>query len=385
MRTQFITPVAMLFSLCVIGCPAPLEEAEVEGDAPGECVNGADDDLDGLYDCDDPDCWNAPDCKDDEEDTDTDSDDTADIDGDGFSAAQGDCDDRDADINPNAEEVCNNKDDDCDGERDNDPIDGNTYFQDGDGDGYGSANNAIEACDRPNGYVLEDGDCNDNNSLIHPGATETSWNGTDEDCDGQDFNGADCVDYAVDSALWWLDGMYADIGSSSGSSFIPPYSYELDWQRVYFAQGGYSIAETSATEFTATLNANLSLNSSSYTFELYMNILGVESNCEGYIAPTPMAFSGPVTLNVNGSGSVNGSASFSSQWSGAAESNLNLTSMDGGSCGVATFNTILGFVAPGYTVMSFFNEAMQQGVDITNGALEDEVEWYIQYGTECSQ
>jgi len=34
----------------------------VEGDAVGECDDGADNDRDGLFDCDDPDCFGAPIC-----------------------------------------------------------------------------------------------------------------------------------------------------------------------------------------------------------------------------------------------------------------------------------------------------------------------------------
>jgi hypothetical protein len=35
-----------------------------EGDEPGECTDGADNDLDGLFDCSDPDCAPSPDCQD---------------------------------------------------------------------------------------------------------------------------------------------------------------------------------------------------------------------------------------------------------------------------------------------------------------------------------
>jgi hypothetical protein len=34
-----------------------------EGDDPGECDDGADNDRDGLFDCDDPECEGAPDCQ----------------------------------------------------------------------------------------------------------------------------------------------------------------------------------------------------------------------------------------------------------------------------------------------------------------------------------
>ncbi len=40
-----------------------------EGDEPGECSDGADNDQDGLFDCDDPNCWGAPDCQGDDDDT----------------------------------------------------------------------------------------------------------------------------------------------------------------------------------------------------------------------------------------------------------------------------------------------------------------------------
>ena len=33
-----------------------------EGDQPGECADGADNDQDGLFDCDDPNCAGSPDC-----------------------------------------------------------------------------------------------------------------------------------------------------------------------------------------------------------------------------------------------------------------------------------------------------------------------------------
>ena len=35
---------------------------DFEGDAAGECTDGADNDRDGLFDCQDPDCAGHPDC-----------------------------------------------------------------------------------------------------------------------------------------------------------------------------------------------------------------------------------------------------------------------------------------------------------------------------------
>ena len=49
-----------------------------------------------------------------------------------------DCDDTDATINPEGVEVCNDKDDDCNGLAD-DGV-GSTWYADSDGDGFGNAN-----------------------------------------------------------------------------------------------------------------------------------------------------------------------------------------------------------------------------------------------------
>ena len=46
------------------GDPAASDQAPWEGAAPGECADGADNDGDGAYDCDDEDCAGAPDCDD---------------------------------------------------------------------------------------------------------------------------------------------------------------------------------------------------------------------------------------------------------------------------------------------------------------------------------
>ena len=62
---------AMLSGLLIAAC------ANVEGDAVGECSDGADNDRDGYYDCGDPDCFNAPSCEGDDDDSGSGGDDDA--------------------------------------------------------------------------------------------------------------------------------------------------------------------------------------------------------------------------------------------------------------------------------------------------------------------
>ncbi len=95
-----------------------------------------------------------------------------DDDGDGFTEIEGDCDDADDNIHPDAAELANGVDDDCDGE-----IDEGTDDFDDDGDGFSEL----------------EGDCNDDDETIHPGAEEL-LNDVDDDCDGDIDEGTDAYD-----------------------------------------------------------------------------------------------------------------------------------------------------------------------------------------------
>jgi hypothetical protein len=92
-----------------------------------------------------------------------------------------DCNDESPAIHPFAEELCDQIDNNCDGQVDEDI--GVIYYYDFDGDGYGGPV-SLTSCTEPHGYVTNKFDCDDHNSLINAGATEIC-DGLDNDCDGE--------------------------------------------------------------------------------------------------------------------------------------------------------------------------------------------------------
>jgi len=119
----------------------------------------------------------------------------------GFAGNDEDCDDNDPAINPQAAELCDGVDNDCDGDVDeDDAVDATTWYGDADGDGFGHPAVWTVSCDQPPGYAAEGTDCDDNAPTVYPGADEFCNGGIDDDCDGT----ADEND-AVDATDWYLD------------------------------------------------------------------------------------------------------------------------------------------------------------------------------------
>jgi hypothetical protein len=167
--------------------------------ADSDCAGNDDFDQDGdgvrsdTYggtDCDDLDpavYAGAPDTPYDGVDADCAGDDDYDVDADGDRASAwggGDCDDADPARSSLEAEVCDGLDNDCDDVRDDGLSTSTTaYYADSDGDGYGGGT-AEYACTLPPGYTTTATDCDDTDSGVNPGASETAYDHVDQDCDG---------------------------------------------------------------------------------------------------------------------------------------------------------------------------------------------------------
>ncbi len=121
----------------------------------------------------------------------------------------GDCDDANADVHPDASELCDAVDNDCDGVTDPDSaVDAPTWFADADGDGFGDPDRTVAACSQPADYLDDTRDCNDLDPDVHPDAREVC-DGEDTDCNG-----------TVDDPPWWPDADGDGFGDAEGKAQV---------------------------------------------------------------------------------------------------------------------------------------------------------------------
>jgi len=109
-----------------------------------------------------------------------------------------DCDDNNPLMYPGRAEECDDFDNDCNGIV-NDGVPLNTYYFDGDFDGFGELTMTVDTCILvpPPGYVADNTDCNDLDEAIYPTQEETC-DKIDNDCDGALNNGLARYIYYLD-------------------------------------------------------------------------------------------------------------------------------------------------------------------------------------------
>ncbi|MEL7248513.1 MAG: S8 family serine peptidase [Bacteroidota bacterium] len=174
----------------------------------------------------------------------------------GFVANSVDCDDSNATVYPDAPEICDDLDNDCDGQTDEGVQ--NSYYADSDGDGFGDANNTILACSVPDGYTTDNTDCDDGDATIYIGAScDDGDNNTTEDtidtncnCVGTPVSG--CSDNTISLTL-----------------NLDQYPQETSWQLT--DEGGQILYSggTYPGQQNETINETFCLTNGCYNFTIY--------------------------------------------------------------------------------------------------------------------
>lgn len=137
---------------------------------------------------------------------------TVDEDGDNVASPE-DCNDGDGSVYPGAVEVCDEKDNDCNGAIDEGLME--SYYLDSDGDGYGVESTTTMACTKPPGSAGQGNDCDDTDPEINPAESETC-DGSDNNCDGSVDEGVKSTFYADTDG----DG-YGSTGSTTKACELP--------------------------------------------------------------------------------------------------------------------------------------------------------------------
>lgn len=142
----------------------------------------------------------------------------------GYATNNWDCLDSDANANPSLDEVCDEIDNDCDGDVDTADSDlvAVEYYLDGDGDGFGDESaNSEQFCDQPATHSDNNQDCDDDDDTVNPAAQETWYDGVDQDCSGGS-------DYDQDGDNFDLNGTTDPDCDDTDSSVYPGATVTLD-------------------------------------------------------------------------------------------------------------------------------------------------------------
>jgi hypothetical protein len=261
MLKRTLTLTAFALSFTTVGCGGKTDSDGADSGTPVS-VDADDDGFTADEDCDDSDAAVNPDATEvcdeidndcDEEIDEDDAEDAlawyADSDSDGFGDANAsvtactvpsgyvedstDCDDTMDVVNPDADELCNGTDDDCDTEIDEDAIDMGTWYTDGDTDGYGDDATMTMACEQASGTTDVGGDCDDANAAVNPGAEELC-DGVDNDCDSTT---------SEDATVAWTDssGTVVDVTADVSGTASSPASFTVPEGDLNFCDGTYYV------------------------------------------------------------------------------------------------------------------------------------------------
>lgn len=134
----------------------------------------------------------------------------------GYVANTDDCRDTSADVYPGAPELCNTRDDDCDGSVDEDALDAPSWYLDADADGCGTPIGAVVSCAPPTGYVTNAVDCDDadGSTIRCDSCLQIQENGF-AGSDGTYTIRPDGTDYTVYCSFGWDGGGWTMIAANA--------------------------------------------------------------------------------------------------------------------------------------------------------------------------
>ncbi len=135
----------------------------------------------------------------------------------GYAAGGGDCNDLVAQIHPGADEICDDVDNNCNGETDEAGAKGcKIFYKDKDGDAFGDPADSACLCLSKTtvDWISQAGDCNDANDKIHPGVLEV--------CDSVDNNCNAKIDEegAQGCTLFYLDADKDEYGPAASGKCL---------------------------------------------------------------------------------------------------------------------------------------------------------------------
>ena len=238
-KNRFLYVSMMLLAggaLTAYGCDVPggddddFSSSAIEGDEPGECNDGADNDADGLFDCDDDNCAGAPVCQGDGDDDDAGH-------GDDDDGGHGDDDDGghgDDDDGGHGDDDDGHGDDDDGGHGDDD--DGG-HGDDDDG-GHGDDDDGGHGDDDDGGHGDDDdGGHGDDDDGGH-GDDDDGGHGDDDDAGhGDDDDGASGSIVVQGFGVTWTE-VTRSVGVGSASASFNAFSSWFSNQDVGWPQAG---------------------------------------------------------------------------------------------------------------------------------------------------
>jgi len=155
-----------------------------------------------------------------------------------------DCDDSKKLVYPDAPELCNSIDDNCNGIVDEaTATDATLWYLDADGDTYGKLTDAgTKACNQPTGMVATHTDCDDAKLTVHPGVPELCVTPWDDNCDTVINEST-----ATDATTWFPDNDGDNFGDKTSSG-----------SKACTQAAGWVGDNTDCNDNSATLNPNTS-------------------------------------------------------------------------------------------------------------------------------